>query len=55
MPWGGPEVANLTRQRAAEVGLALIEWPAYADIDEPGDLVRLAGSELSAWASLAPN
>ncbi len=55
MPWGGPEVANLTRQRAAEAGLALTEWEAYADIDEPEDLARLAGSELSAWASLAPN
>lgn len=55
MPWGGAEVAAITRQRLNDVGLDLAEWPARTDIDLPADLAKLAGTELSHWARWAPN
>lgn len=55
LPWGSAEVAAITRQRLACAELALSEWPACPDIDYPTDLARLAGSDLSNWARLAPD
>lgn len=55
IPWGGAEVAALSRQRLNDAGLALTEWSARTDIDVPSDLAKLAGTELSHWAAWAPN
>lgn len=38
MPWGGPQVAALTRGRLASVGLRWAELPSLADLDRPEDL-----------------
>lgn len=45
IPWGGDEVARLTRERCHASGLALFELPLGWDIDRPRDLQRLAGME----------
>src|SRR3712207_804516 len=41
MPWSGPWVASLTRERAAAAGLRLAEIRAVWDIDTPADYRRL--------------
>jgi uncharacterized protein len=38
MPWGGTEVAALTRTRCRQRGLSLAELPPLADVDRPEDL-----------------
>jgi len=52
MPWGSNQVAGLTRQRFEALGVALLEWPACADIDHPQDLKWLSDSPLSHWSEL---
>ena len=47
MPWSTPQVLALTRERLRESGLCWAELPALHDIDEPADLVHLAGRS---WA-----
>lgn len=53
IPWSTAGVLEATRQRCAEIGLALSELPAWYDIDEPEDLLH-AREELGATPSLAP-
>jgi glycosyltransferase A (GT-A) superfamily protein (DUF2064 family) len=48
MPWGGGQVAAITRQRLRDAGLVWTELISLADIDEPEDLARL-GVTLSEW------
>lgn len=43
MPWSTPQVLAITRERLQEAGLRWAELPALHDIDEPADLVHLAG------------
>lgn len=43
MPWSTPQVLALTRERLREAGLRWAELPPLHDIDEPADLVHLAG------------
>lgn len=43
MPWGGSQVAQLTRERCETAGLGLAELAPGWDIDRPQDLLRLAG------------
>lgn len=43
MPWSTPQVLALTRERLREAGLRWSELPPLHDIDEPADLVHLAG------------
>lgn len=43
MPWSSAQVMALTRERLREAGLRWSELPALRDIDEPADLVHLAG------------
>lgn len=49
MPWSGPQVAILTRQRLAESGFSLAEAAPLMDIDEAADLAHLPAS----WAVVA--
>ena len=42
MPWGGAQVAAMTRARCAAAGLQLVELPVCWDVDRPEDLERLA-------------
>jgi rSAM/selenodomain-associated transferase 1 len=51
--WSTSRVADQTRTRCEELGLALVELPVAFDVDEPDDLDRLA-EELAARPSLAP-
>jgi len=44
IPWGGAEVAAITRQRCADLGWALATLPPLPDIDLPGDLAHLPES-----------
>jgi hypothetical protein len=39
--WSTDSVAARTRQRAAEIGLALVELPAWYDVDDAASLYRL--------------
>ena len=39
--WSTATVASTTRQRLAECGMSLVEYPTVNDIDEPADLVYL--------------
>jgi uncharacterized protein len=41
MPWSSDQVMALTRARAKQSGLQLVELEAVADIDQPEDLVHL--------------
>lgn len=41
MVWSTPEVMQKTRERARGVGLAWLELPPIADVDEPADLIHL--------------
>ncbi len=41
--WSTDAVADATRQRAAALGLELIELPPWYDIDDGAALLRLAG------------
>jgi uncharacterized protein len=41
MPWGTPAVLTTTRARCAEASLTLHELPAWYDVDEPSDVLRL--------------
>lgn len=43
MPWSTAQVMAITRERLRESGLRWHELPALHDIDEPADLVHLAG------------
>lgn len=43
MPWSTAQVMPTTRERLRELGLRWSELPALHDIDEPADLVHLAG------------
>lgn len=43
MPWSTAQVMALTRERLRECGLRWHELPPLHDIDEPADLVHLAG------------
>lgn len=40
--WSTDTVAETTRQRAAEVGVEVIELPTWYDVDDPASLNRLA-------------
>ena len=39
MPWGSAQVAQITRERMRDAGLAWTELASLADIDQPQDLV----------------
>ena len=39
--WSTADVAEQTRQRAREIGLALVELPAWYDVDDAASLFRL--------------
>lgn len=55
IPWGGPDVMTLTRERLRHAGCIWEELPALWDVDEPADLARLAGlPKLAHWAREAP-
>lgn len=41
IPWGGEQVAALTRARCVEAGISLVELSPMADIDRPDDLQNL--------------
>jgi len=41
MPWGGDQVAQLTRLRCRQLGKALVDLPESWDIDVPDDYDRL--------------
>ena len=43
--WSTDTVADATRDRAAALGLELIELPAWYDIDDGASLLRLAGDQ----------
>ena len=43
MPWSTPQVLALTRERLREAGLRWAELAPLHDVDEPADLVHLAG------------
>jgi hypothetical protein len=43
MPWSTDRVLAFTRDRLREAGLRWAELPTLHDVDEPGDLVHLAG------------
>jgi glycosyltransferase A (GT-A) superfamily protein (DUF2064 family) len=40
MPWGGPEVLGITRQRLARRGITPVLLDELADLDRPEDLRR---------------
>ena len=50
MPWGGAQIAAITRKRCAEAGLELVELPVCWDIDRPEDVGRLA-AEIPGFAA----
>lgn len=41
MPWSTPEVGRMTTERAAEIGLPVVQLPIWYDIDDARDLARL--------------
>lgn len=43
LPWSTPQVLARTRERLRDAGLRWAELPPLHDIDEPADLVHLAG------------
>lgn len=43
VPWSTPQVMALTRERLRGAGLRWAELPPLHDVDEPADLVHLAG------------
>lgn len=43
VPWSTAQVMAITRERLRETGLRWHELPALHDIDEPADLIHLAG------------
>jgi uncharacterized protein len=49
--WSTDSVADATRQRAAALGLAVVELPRWYDVDDAASLRRLIGSD---WEE-APN
>lgn len=51
MPWGGPEVAAITRERLRARGWAWHETERLWDVDRPGDLPRL-GREFPQFRAL---
>lgn len=53
IPWSTPAVMETTRLRCREVGLTLRELPAWYDVDEPSDVLRLI-EELRKQPELAP-
>ena len=53
IPWGGSDVAEVTRRRAAEAGLRLAELEGWRDVDTWDDLAALA-RDLEADADRAP-
>jgi glycosyltransferase A (GT-A) superfamily protein (DUF2064 family) len=42
IPWGTPDVLDVTRRRAADARILLVEVPGWHDVDRPSDLERLA-------------
>jgi uncharacterized protein len=46
IPWSTPEVYRLTRERADEIGLAVLDVPAWYDVDDAASL-GLLESELA--------
>jgi Uncharacterized protein conserved in bacteria (DUF2064) len=46
IPWSTHRVAETTRNRAAELGLAVVELPSWYDVDNPESLRRLVGETL---------
>ena len=48
MPWGGPDVAAITRARVRNLGWILQELGPVRDVDLPGDVDWLLGSGLLA-------
>ena len=52
IPWSTAGVAEATRERAREIGLDLVELPAWYDVDAADDLARLR-RELTAHDSIA--
>lgn len=53
IPWGGSDVAAVTRRHAAEAGLRLSELEGWRDVDTWDDLAALA-RDLAADADRAP-
>lgn len=53
--WSTPEVMALTRERAAGARLRVVELPAVADIDEPGDLAHLPAGWIGAAGAEPPS
>jgi rSAM/selenodomain-associated transferase 1 len=53
IPWGTPSVLPVTRERARDAGLVLVETSPWADVDVEADLPRLA-RELAADPLRAP-
>ena len=41
IPWGEPDVAQITRQRAAEIGVETTELEPWYDIDDASSLDQL--------------
>jgi uncharacterized protein len=56
IPWSTHRVAETTRNRAAELGLSVVELPSWYDVDDPESLKRLAAEtpDPAAGASSAP-
>ena len=46
MPWGTDRVAELTRERARQYGLRLVELRTVWDVDTPADFERLRAADL---------
>ncbi|MDX6645337.1 MAG: uncharacterized protein QOK40_1064 [Miltoncostaeaceae bacterium] len=53
VPWSSAATLAVTRRRARDAGLRLVELDRIDDVDRPADLVRLAG-ELAAAGSPSP-
>ena len=51
--WGGPQVMQATRERAASAGLRLAELEALWDLDRPEDISRLAPALLDGLLKIA--
>ena len=55
IPWSTPEVYRLTRERAGEIGLAVIDVPTWYDVDDAATLDLLEAELAGAPLPFAPD
>ncbi len=55
IPWSTPEVYRLTRERAGETGLAVVDVPAWYDVDDAASLGLLESEFAGGALPFAPD